>query len=231
MEQLQITRSFEINVLAPDTDFRAVSNFAIKNRVPAVVIAPEFAPMVLTDRSAKGGQYQIIAAIDFPDGKNFCLDKFNSLNVMSLEVDGMDILLTRGKTEIEARNEVKALREFLQGSVNPTMDIRYVYGYYTREWPEIENLLKATEAHPPHAIRIDQHLELPNVGLERHIEAVNKLKTKTPKPLKVSGNVDLATIEAMLKIDSRLKFDVTIKQATSILNQLQQRKPKGSANA
>jgi hypothetical protein len=231
MESLQITRSLEINMLTPDTDFRAISNFAIKHRVPALVIAPEFAPMVLTDRSAKSGQYQIIAAIDFPDGKNFCLDKFNTLDVMSLEVDGMDILLTRGKTEIEARNEVKALTEFLKGSVNPTLNIRYVYGYYTREWPEIENLLKATEAHPPHAIRLDQHLELPNVDLERHVGAVKKLKEKTPKPIKVSGNVDLATIEGLLKIDNRIKFDVTIKQATSILTQLQQRNQKEDADA
>jgi len=221
MDLIQVTRRFEINVLTPDTDFRTVSTFAIKHRVPAVVIAPEFAPMVLTDRSAKNGQYQVIAAIDFPDGKNFCLAKFNTMNVMSLEVDGMDLLLTRGKTEIESRNEAKAIREFLRGSVNPTLDIRYVYGYYTRKWPEVENLIKATEAYPPNSIRLDQHLELPNIDVDDHVEAVKKIKEHTPKPIKVSGNVDLETIERLVEIDNRIKFDVTIKQAMSIIKQLE----------
>ncbi len=219
----QITSRLEINMLAANSDFRTVSDFAIKNRCPAIVIAPEFAPMMLTDRSAKNGQFQIIAAIDFPDGRNFCLDKFKNLNVMSLEVDGMDILFTRNKTEIESSNEIKALIEFVRGSLNPIANIRFVLGYYTKEWPDVEKLLKALEKHPPDMIRLDQHLELPNVDIETHTEALEKIRAITPKPLKISGNIDLAIIEHLIEIDRRVKFDVSLQQAKHIVNQLKQR--------
>jgi hypothetical protein len=219
----QLTSKLEINMLTPTTDPRAVSDFAVKNRCPAVVVAPEFAPMMLVDKSAKGGQFKLIAAIDFPDGKDFCLDKFKNLDVMSLEVDGMDIMMTKGRTEIEASNEAKTLVEFIRGSINPVSDIRFVLGYYTKEWPEIENLLKAAKAHPPDMIRVDQHVSLPNANAETHAGAIEKLRALTPKPLKISGNIDLAVMEHLLEIDGRLKFDVSIQQAMHIVNQIKQR--------
>jgi hypothetical protein len=210
-------------MLEPSADFRAVSDFAIKNRCPAVVVAPEFAPMMLVDKSAKGGQFRLIAAIDFPEGKNFCLDKFKTLDIMSLEVDGMDILMTKGRTEIEASNEAKTLVEFIRGSVNPVSDIRFTLGYYTKEWPEVENLLKAAKANPPDAIRVDQHLLLPNVNAKTHTQSIKRLRTLTPKPLKISGNIDLPMMEHLLRIDQKLKFDVSIQQAMHIVNQIKQR--------
>jgi len=219
----QITSRLEINALTPNTDFRAVSTFAIQNRCPAIVIAPEFAPIMLTDRSVKNGQFHLIAAIDFPDGKNFCLDKFKHLDVMSLAVDGMDILFTGKKTEIESSNEAKTLIQFIRTSINPMSSIRFALGCYTKEWSAIESLLKATDRHPPDMIRIDQHLELPNVDLEKHTQTIKKLRALTPKPLKISGNIDLAMIEQLLKVDQKLKFDVSLQQAKHIVNQLKQR--------
>jgi hypothetical protein len=219
-----IMTRLEINVLTPDIDIAAVSTFAIKHRCPAIVITPEFAPAVLTDRAAKNGQYNIINAVDFPDGKSFCFDKFRDLqDVMTLEVDGMDILLTSNKTHVETKNEVKSLVEFLRQAVNPTWDLRYVLGYFTRSTEEIDNMLDAAKVYAPSLIRIDQHLEIPNVGVEQHIKAIKNLRPKTPKHMKVSGNVDLTTIEELLKIDTRLRFDVTMKQALHIANQIAQR--------
>jgi len=218
---LQITTKLELNMLTPQVDAMAVSNFAIKHRCPAIVIAPEFAPMMLTDRSAKNGQYKLVAAIDFPDGRNFCYDKFNTLDVMSLEVEAMDIMLTKGKTEIESKNETKAMVEFLRGSVNPLLDIRYVLGCYCNPWEDVEKFLKAAQSYPPNAIRIDQHLELPNVDVEKHLETIAKLRQHTPKPIKVSGNLDLRTIKKLLDVDKNLRFDVSMSQAVSIVKQSQ----------
>ena len=223
MDLSQITTKLELNMLMPQVDARAVSDFAIKNRCPAIVIAPEFAPMMLTDRSAKNGQYKLVAAIDFPDGKNFCYDKFNTVDMMSLEVEGMDILMTRGRTEIESRNEAKALQEFLRGTVNPLLDIRYVIGCYCNPWENVEKFLSAAVAHPPDAIRIDQHLELPRIGLKHHIQTIAKLRKHTPKTLKISGNLNLEIIEKLMDVDKNLRFDVTISQAIAIINQAKQR--------
>jgi len=224
MDLLPITSKLEINMLTPHADFRVVSDFAIKHRCAAIVIAPEFAPMMLVDRSAKNGQYKLIAAIDFPDGKNFCYDKFKTLNVLSLEVDGMDILLTKNRTEVESKNEAKSLIEFLRGSINPTLNIRYVLGCYCNKWDDIEKFLGAAKAHPPDAIRIDQHLELPNITVENHIQTLTKLRKKTPKTVKISGNLDLDAIEKLVSIDKNLRFDVSANQAIAIVNQAKQRK-------
>lgn len=210
-------------MLTPHTDVRAVSDFAIRHRCPAIVIAPEFAPMMLTDRSAKNGQYKLIAAIDFPNGKNFCYDKFKTLDIMSLEVDGMDILLTKGRTEVESKNEAKALGEFLRGSINPTLDIRYVLGCYCNQWSDVEKFLKAAKVHTPNAIRIDQHLELPNIEFKNHKRAISKIRQFTSRPLKISGNIDLTTIERLIDVDRNLRFDVSISQAIAIINQTKQR--------
>jgi hypothetical protein len=213
----------EINMLEPQADFRVISDFAIKNRCAAIVISPEFAPMMLSDRSAKNGQYKIIAAIDFPDGKRFCYDKFNTLNVLSLEVDGMDILFTRNKTEVESRNEAKTLNEFLRGSINPNLDIRYVLGCYCNKWDNVVKFLNALKAHPPQAVRIDQHLDLPNINADSHLQMVSKLREHTPKTLKISGNLDLSAVEKILAVDKNVRFDVSIAQAIAITKQVKQK--------
>jgi hypothetical protein len=223
MNLLQITTKLELNMLVPHADARTISDFAIKNRCPAIVISPEFAPMMLTDRSAKNGQYKLIAAIDFPEGRNFCYDKFNQLDVMSLEVEGMDIILTKGRTDVESKNEAKSLQQFLKGSINPILDTRYVLGCYCNPWEDVEKFLNAAKEYPPDAIRIDQHLDLPNIGLKHHLQTIAKLRKFTPKPLKISGNLDLQTIEKLLAADKNLRFDVSISQAIGILNQAKQR--------
>jgi hypothetical protein len=87
----------------------------------------------------------------------------------------------------------------------------------------VEKFLKAAEKYPPDAIRIDQHLELPNIGLKHHLQTIAKLRKLTPKPLKISGNLDLQTIEKLLAADKNLRFDVSISQAVNIVNQAKQR--------
>jgi hypothetical protein len=214
-----ITSHLEINMLKPDVDHNAVTNFAVKYRCPAVVIAPEFTPMMLTDRSTKGGQFKLIAAIDFPDGKNFATDKLKTINPMTLRVEGIDILLTSKKTQIETSNEVKAIGELMR-RVNPLIELRYVFGYYTRTKEEIDNFTKSCDKYPPHMIRIDQHLVIPNVGAKEHAIAIERIRSMTARPLKVSGNIDATMIDELLKIDNRLVFDVTLQQALHITGEL-----------
>jgi hypothetical protein len=218
-----LTNSMEINVLTPNVDMGAVSNFAVKNRCPAVVAMPELIPMMMVDRAAKHGQYKLIAAIDFPAGRNYCLDKFKSIEVGSLGADGMDIIMTKGRTHVESKNEAKTLIEFLKGHLGPLLDIRFVFGCYSTEWKTIENFLDAAADHPPNMIRIDQHLSVPNMKFKTHKNMIGALRKRTPKRLKVSGDIDLGMIEALRKIDKNLVFDVSLHQATHILNQVKQR--------
>jgi hypothetical protein len=141
---------------------------------------------------------------------------------MSLEADGMDILLTHGRSEVETRNEMKTLVEFIRGSINPVMEIRWVIRAHNRPWEEIQTCLKAMEGYPPNMVRIDQHLELPNVDTKTQVQMVAKIKDLTAKPLKISGNVDLGMIKHFQKTsgDRTPRFDVNPKQAINILNEL-----------
>ena len=218
-----ITGKLEINMISPEIDPAATSNFALKHRCPAIVMNPEFVPAMLVDRSAKSGQYKIIAAIDFPNGKNFALDKLKHIDPMGLEVDGMDILISQHRTEIDIMNELKTLTEFIRGSINPAMSIRVVLKSYSSKWEEIQHCFEAIKKYGPNMVRIDQHLELPKIGLAEHVDCIEKLRQAVSKPLKISANVDLETIETLSKLEKNIKFDVTPKQAHSIINELNKR--------
>jgi hypothetical protein len=179
--------------------------------------------MALSDRSAKNGQFKIVTAVDFPRGQNYALDKFKSMEPVALSVDGMDILLTPGRTQIETSNEMKAMSDFVKGAVNPLVGIRYVVGCYSGKWKDVERIVELTKQNPSEIIRMDQNLRPPNVNTKKHIDMMNLLKNITPKVLKVSGNVGLSTIEEVLKIDNRTIFDVDIRQAIEIVNQIKDR--------
>jgi len=217
-----ITGKMEINMITPEIDPAATSNFAMKYRCPAIVMKPEFVPAMIVDRSAKSGQYKIISAIDFPNGKNFALDKLKNIDPMGLEVDGMDILLSQ-RAEIDVMNELKTLKELIRQTINPAMSIRVVLRCHSSEWSNVKNCFEAIKKHAPDMIRVDPHLELPKVGLEEHIECYRKLREVIAKPVKISGNVDLKTIEEISKIDKNARFDVNPKQAYNIVNELNKR--------
>ena len=222
----QITSKLEINVLSPDVNYRLVSDFAIQHRCRSIVLTPEFIPMALSDRSAKNGKFNIVAAVDFPFGKNFALDKFKNVEPAALGVEGMDILLTPGRTQVETANEMKAMVDFIKGAVNPTVVIRYVVGCYSNAWDDVERALDASKSLPCEIVRVDQNLNPPQVGIDKHLETMNRLKNLTPKVLKLSGNIDLDVIEEALKIDNRTIFDVDISQAVKIVGQIKDRESR-----
>ncbi len=186
-----ITGKLEINMVTPGIDPAATSNFALKYRCPAIVMNPEFVPAMLVDRSAKNGQYKIVAAIDFPNGKNFALDKLKHIDPMALGVDGMDILLSQHRTEIDIMNELKTLTEFIRGSINPAISIRVVLKSYNSDWEGIQRCFQAIKRYGPDMVRIDQHLELPKIGLKEHTDCVKKLRQAIsciPVPCGITGH-------------------------------------------
>ena len=71
----QITSKLELNLLNQRTSPEFVCDFAIKHRIPAIVIPPDLVAPVLTRRMIRSGQFKIIVALDFPNGKNFAMDK------------------------------------------------------------------------------------------------------------------------------------------------------------
>lgn len=215
----QVTSKLEINVTEKSNPVLA-ADFAQKHRCPAIVAPPGMIAPLMANRAIKNGQYDIIATIDFPQGKEFALKKFRDLDQDFIACNGFDIMLTPGLNEVETRNEIRAIYEFLR-NINRTYNIRYVLGAYTREEDEVVKFLKAMQKHPPVFIRLDQHLTLPNVNRARHASMAKLVSEHMPSPLKISGNVNLEMIDELGT--GRNRFDVTLNQAVSILKALELR--------
>ena len=118
----QITSKLEINLLDATTTPQIASDFAIKYRIPAIVCSPEYVSPLLIHRAMMGGGYKIIAALDFPKGANYAMDKLFRANPEFVGADGFEILLSAGKTEIASKNEMKAIHSYLKAN-RPISDI------------------------------------------------------------------------------------------------------------
>jgi hypothetical protein len=216
--KFQITSKLELNLMQSGTNPQYATDFAIKNRVPAIVAPPGFIGPLNVQRSIKAGQFKIICTLDFQKGNAFAMDKFRDIDNDFRMADGFEILLCRDRTEIETRNEMKVLYEFLR-QIDPGLEIRWCLGMYSRPEAQAIAALKVMKGWPPSYVRTDQHLIIPNVNAERHMAAAKVIRgNENPYPIKVSGNIDLGTIEAIMAGDSNIKrFDVSIDQAVAIV--------------
>ena len=214
-----VTTKFEINILESNGNPIAAADFAQHNRCPAVVAHPNHLAQLMANRNAKRGQYLIIAALDFPAGKKFSTDKLFSAGSDISSAEGYDILLTPNKTQVESRNEMKALHEFLK-QINPIVDIRWTLGAFTRDTKEIQNFLENMKVCAPKWIRVDQHLDLPNISLKDHNKIVKLIKKTFNRSIKLSGNVDLKLVKKYRNKDN-IRFDVTMEQAVTIVKALE----------
>jgi len=143
------------------------------------------------------------------------MDKFRVVDGDFSACDGVDILLSTGRTQVETRNEIKSLYEFLR-NMN-MLEIRYTLGAYTRPREELINMLKGMKDFPPRWIRLDQHLQKPNITVGHHKGMAEMIKEYMPTPLKISGNVDLETVKEFRSTKAR--FDVSMAQAISIVKE------------
>jgi len=216
--KFQITSKLELNLMNSGTNPTYVTDFAIKNRIPAVVTPPGFVGPLNVQRSIKAGQFKIICTLDFQKGNSFAMDKFRDIDPDFRMADGFEILLCRERSEIETRNEMKVLYEFLR-QIDPTLEIRWCLGMYSRPEQQAIGALKVMRGWPPSFVRTDPHLIIPNVNGDRHVAAATLIKSnEVPYPIKVSGNIDLSTIETVLAADTNIKrFDVSIEQAVAIV--------------
>lgn len=215
--KFQVTGKLEINLLNSKTDPGFVSDFLVKNRVPTVISAPEYIAQLITHRAARRGQYKIICALDFPVGNKFALDKIYHAHPDLAAADGYEILLTRGRSGIESRNEMKALYEFLKMN-NAMLDVRWCLDALTRRDEETISILKNMTGFPPSFVRIDSNLVTPKASIEEHRRLIDLVREHVPFPVKVCGNVNLKTIEAL---DDVKKFDVSLEQAEALVKEVE----------
>jgi deoxyribose-phosphate aldolase len=210
----QILSKLEVNILNSKAKPDFVSNFVLKNRIPAIVASPEFVAPLAAQRAVRRGSYKIICALDFPAGGNFAMDKIWRANPDLVEADGFDILVSVGRSEIETGNEMKAIYEFLKQN-KPMVEIRWCLRMNGLP-DEAVKALQHVRKYSPTFIRTDQHLDLQNLDAEKHKANIELIKKHAPFPIKVSGNVDLETIKALQDVTQVKRFDVSFEQAETI---------------
>jgi hypothetical protein len=226
----QYTTKLEVNIrrgkMAP-TDMHNLSTFLIKSKIPAIVIDPEFIDPMMVERSKFNGQYKIIVAVDFDNGRRYGMEKLKYLPKNTFQTNGIEILLTPGRNDKESLNELKVISEWGK-MFNPLLEIRWVFGFRTRARDLIANFMPYLKNVPGTFLRTDPNCEIPKISVEEHESDVAYLKEHSSTPIKISGNVTLEIMNA-IKV---ARYDVTIGQAKKIVKAIEDenKKPQGEKN-
>jgi len=133
--------------------------------------------------------------------------------------DGFEILLSDGKTEVESKNELKAIHSYLKAN-RALVDIRWCLRMHTVDEVRTRGILKNMKLFPPSFVRIDPHLETPRADVEKMKAQVALIQEFVPYPIKISGNVNAAMIKELQDIRGVKRFDVSMKQAEAIAHEL-----------
>lgn len=211
----EIASKVELNVFDAKVAPTRVGEFVVKNMAPAIVVPPELVAPFVVDRANKRGFYKIIAAIDFPDGNNFAMQKVRDMGRDALAADGFDILLSLNRTTGETFNEVKSVTEFLK-SLNQVAEIRWTLPHYTPV-AKISDFLNAVKRCPQVTwVRLGHTLGDTTVTLGNYNGLIQMIRQALPLPIKIGGNVIPETFEALSK-DKGLRFDVSLDQVNALI--------------
>jgi deoxyribose-phosphate aldolase len=214
----QIANKLEVNLLNSNTKPEYVSEFVLKNRIPAIVAAPEYIAPLVAHRAVRNGPYKIICAVDFPSGSNFGMDKIFRTNPDFVGADGFDFLLSSNRTDVELHNEMMAIYNFIKGN-RPFSQIRWVLKLRTHKDAGLSALKHMAKA-PPAFVRLNSELEVPKIGVTKHREYIKLARKQVPYPIKVCGNVDLNLIDKLANEVNVKRFDVSLNQAEAIIREL-----------
>lgn len=222
-----ITTKLEINIRkSPSvaTDVIGLNILMVKNKIPALIIDPEFIEPMFFERTKVNGTYKIITTVDFYNGRAYALDKLKDLPRFALESEGLEIMVSPNRTDKESLNELKTIVEFLK-KINPLLDIRWCLGLRTRSYDSVKFPLTHFKTWPCSFIRTDINLQVPNLTVEKHRADIAYIKSLSGLPIKVSGNVDINLIRELTGIN---RFDVSVTQFKNIVKALKENPDLGN---
>lgn len=222
-----ITSKLELNLNDLTVPLPFAANLASRHRMAAIVAYDPSVVIPLTQlRMSSNARWKIILALDFPHGHRYVLEKFKQLpkEFNMLSVDGFDVLISSRTSngtppnEIETRNEIQIIKNFVH-SFNKQIEVRFSVDALSKPREKVEPALKAFKTIPPAFIRLDHNLEMPSTkaNLETIKKALELVQQHTPTLIKVGTNVDLDMMNELKEVQ---RFDVTVKQAQSIIHRL-----------
>lgn len=216
---LNYTTRMEINLLAKSmtpADVDGLSTFMIKNRIPALVVSPQFIDAMVVDRATRQATYKIIAAIDFDNGNSYGFSKMTNLPKSIFAIDGYEILVTPNRNEKESANELRIIRDFFL-SVNGAAEIRWVLGLGARKTEAVQNVLKHLKNCPANFIRNTQFTDV-LFREEDHMSHIECIRENVASPIKLCGDITADIMSTFMKQVAR--FDVTVPQAKRIIKRV-----------
>jgi uncharacterized protein involved in tolerance to divalent cations len=216
-----IFTKLEIDVMQVNEILEAVE-LAHKYKLPAIVVHPGLSSDAIIARLRAGGKFKIITPIDWPKGETFGVNKLRGVTMDTLETDGFEFLLTPGKSEIDTRNEAKALTEFTKKNLSDQTEVRFVLGASMRSPENIVTMCKGLlGVRTPSMIRTDIQLKLQvsKANSDEHNKQISIIKESIKAPIKLSGNI--VSIKSIAASPQASKFAVNLTQARTIIKEFQ----------
>ena len=216
-----IFTKLEIDVMQVNEILEAVE-LAHKYKLPAIVVHPGLSSDAIIARLRAGGKFKIITPIDWPKGETFGVNKLRGVTRDTLETDGFEFLLTPGKSEIDTRNEAKALTEFTKRNLSDQTEVRFVLGASLRSPENVVTMCKGLlGVRTPSIIRTDIQLKLQvsKANSDEHNKQIAIIKESIKAPIKLSGNI--VSVKSIAASPQASKFAVSLTQARIIIKEFQ----------
>jgi len=223
---IQITSKLEIEVGGLNQrELVDAGMFASKNRCQALMVPPTAVQAAIVDKSTRDGQYRIVAAVDFPAGREFALDKLRDVPQDAFEADGFEIVLSANRGEANCKNEIRAITDLIK-RYNPLAEIRFVLGIFNRNDAEIKACCEEFKFSRPALVRLETSLVIVP-ALTAIVAAVERVRADAPNLVKVCGlpkdpREQCQKVMALLKIPGVTRIGVSLDQARSILRMAQE---------
>lgn len=220
----EVTSKLEINMFDNLVDPNHLAKIASQNKIPVIIVKnPQLIPHLHFLRSSTSGSYfKVVLAVDFDSkGSNYVISKFSNFDPSWIQADGFEIVLTPKENPVEVRNEVQALSSHLK-KMSPSAEVRYCINMFSFNTKIVENMISSINGQNdprPAFIRIDQSLENPKRDIMEYAPKCLQIIRKISSfPVKASTNVTLDSVRALK--DQIARFDVSLKTAELIINQL-----------
>jgi hypothetical protein len=214
-----VINKLEIDVMNLN-EVTEASQYALKYKLPALVVHPGLSSEAIIARDRAGGKYQIITPIDWPKGETFGMNKMRGLYTDNLESDGFEIMLTPDKLELETRNEAKVLTDFIKTRIAEDKEVRFVLGTVSRTEDNVLTMCRGLlTVRTPAYIRTDNNLktQVSKANTDEHNRVMELVRSVIRVPMKVSGNLN--NLKSVVSIPSASRYGVSLAQAKTIIKE------------
>jgi deoxyribose-phosphate aldolase len=212
----------EVECLGAQRDLIDAGMFVSKHRCAALVVAPAAVQAAIVDRSTRRDNYPIIAAVDFPSGRAFALDKMRDVPEDMFQADGFEVVLSVGRGGATCKNELHVIAETLK-RYNSVADIRFVLNFFDRDDEEVAACCEECRVQTPQFVRLEAGY-IPRTAAVV-AAAAGEVHKRTATPIKVSGppeaywraNHDCLTqVEAILRVQGVGRIGLALSAARAM---------------